>query len=58
MHFPLQVNPRELNLFYHHTSGRKRMIKKDGFFNLVDSEISWTEEEILEDSKNNYKFND
>jgi len=53
MQYPLQVNPRELNLFYHHASGRKRLIKKDGSFHLVDSEVIFNEAEILQNLKNN-----
>jgi bacillithiol biosynthesis cysteine-adding enzyme BshC len=45
--YPLQVNPRALNLFYHHESGRKRLIKTDQGFALHDSHISWSFEEIF-----------
>jgi bacillithiol biosynthesis cysteine-adding enzyme BshC len=53
MHYPLQVNPRELNLFYHHTTGRKRLTKNDGLFQLVDTNVRWTESELLNDLKDN-----
>ncbi len=47
MSFPLQVNPRDINLFYHHSEGRKRIQKSEGYFELVDTDVRWTESEIL-----------
>ncbi|MBK9107919.1 MAG: bacillithiol biosynthesis cysteine-adding enzyme BshC [Saprospiraceae bacterium] len=45
--FQLQVNPRELNLFYHHSSGRKRIVKLSAHhFSLVDNTKTWTLDEI------------
>ncbi|MBK6546372.1 MAG: bacillithiol biosynthesis cysteine-adding enzyme BshC [Saprospiraceae bacterium] len=51
--FPLQVNPRTLNLFYHHPSGRKRIAIEAGYFHLIDTDIKWTESEILNELKQN-----
>ncbi len=43
-----QVNPRELNLFYHHQSGRKRLIRLDEHhFSLADDSQKWTLAELL-----------
>lgn len=48
-----QVNPREINLFYHDPSGRKRIIKKsDTLFSLHDDSKSWTIETLLADINN------
>lgn len=45
--FLAQVNPRELNLFYHHPEGRKRMVFESGLYKLIDASNTWNQEEIL-----------
>lgn len=45
--FQLQVNPRELNLFYHHPQGRKRMVLESGTYKLIDAANQWTQVEII-----------
>lgn len=52
LNLTLQVNPRELNLFYHHDDGRKRITKKDGQYNLVDSTTYWNENEMQQELDN------
>jgi bacillithiol synthase len=47
MNLPLQVNPRDLNLFYHHSTGRRRIQKLDGKYNLVDTNVYWNESQII-----------
>jgi len=45
-----QVNPRDLNLFYHHPSGRKRLIRlAEHHFALADGSQDWTVSELLEE---------
>lgn len=46
--YPVQVNPREINLFYLKEGLRERIIEKEGKFFVHDQEISWTKEELLE----------
>lgn len=44
--FPVQVNPREINLFYLDKGLRERIIEKDGRFFVHENEISWSKEEL------------
>lgn len=43
----IQVNPREINLFYLDDSLRERILFKDGIYSVNNTSISWTEAEIL-----------
>ena len=45
--YPVQVNPREINLFYLDEGLRERIIEKDGKYFVHEKEISWTKEELL-----------
>ncbi|MEI2693734.1 MAG: bacillithiol biosynthesis cysteine-adding enzyme BshC [Saprospiraceae bacterium] len=51
--YQAQVNPRELNLFYHHAEGRKRMVFESGIYKLIDATNQWTQEEILTELESN-----
>lgn len=42
----IQVNPRDINLFYL-SEARNRIEKKDSIFQIVDTTMTFTEEEIL-----------
>ena len=44
--YKVQVNPREINLFYINEGLRERIIEKDGKFFVHDNQISWTREEM------------
>jgi bacillithiol biosynthesis cysteine-adding enzyme BshC len=44
--YGVQVNPREINLFYIKEGLRERIIEKDGKFFVHEQEISWTREEL------------
>lgn len=47
----VQVNPREINLFY--LSGTRNRVEADGdLFQIVDSDIKFTEEEVLNEIEN------
>jgi len=48
-----QLSPREINLFYLDKNLRSRIEKVGNTFNVVDTDISFTEEEIMELVKNN-----
>jgi len=43
----IQVNPREINLFYIKDGLRERIVEKDGVFSVLESEISWNQSELL-----------
>ncbi len=44
--FHIQVNPREINLFYLHNNLRNRIVKVGNHFEVLNSTIRFTEEEI------------
>ena len=45
--YKVQVNPREINLFYLSDGLRERIIEKDGLFYVDKTELKWSGEEIL-----------
>ena len=45
--FNVQVNPREINLFYLKEGLRERIVKQHGTYFVNDTDISFTEHEIL-----------
>ncbi|MGA8854784.1 MAG: bacillithiol biosynthesis cysteine-adding enzyme BshC, partial [Christiangramia sp.] len=47
--YNIQVNPREINLFYLTGQIRERIIEKDGEYFVHETEISWSKEEILQE---------
>ncbi len=47
--YNLQVNPREINLFYLHDNLRERVIREEDKFIVNNTEIAFTEAEILEE---------
>ncbi|MGY5850201.1 bacillithiol biosynthesis cysteine-adding enzyme BshC [Salegentibacter sp. F14] len=49
--YNVQVNPREINLFYLHNQYRERIIEKEGRYFVHETEITWTKEEILKELK-------
>lgn len=46
--YNVQVNTREINLFYMQKGLRERIIEKNGKFFVHGNEISWSREELLE----------
>jgi len=44
--YKIQVNPREINLFYLADALRERIILEKGIYKTADTGISWTKEEI------------
>ena len=52
LNYKLQVNPREINLFYLTDEIRERIIKRENKYFVHETEISWTETEILEEVEN------
>ncbi|MHA7058145.1 bacillithiol biosynthesis cysteine-adding enzyme BshC [Aquimarina sp. M1] len=47
--YKVQVNPREINLFYLSERLRERIIEKDGNFFVNDTEIIWSKSELLKE---------
>ncbi len=45
--FKIQVNPREINLFYLTDKIRERITLKNGVYSTVNNQFSWTKEEML-----------
>ncbi len=45
--YPIQVNPREINLFYIEDSLRERIVQKDNLYTINNTSISYTQEELL-----------
>ncbi|GAB4156763.1 MAG: bacillithiol biosynthesis cysteine-adding enzyme BshC [Winogradskyella sp.] len=43
----IQVNPREINLFYIHNGLRERIVFEDSIFKVLDTDIIWNKEELL-----------
>jgi len=48
----IQVNPRDINLFYIQENLRERIVFEEGVYNVLDTNISWTKEQILEEVDN------
>jgi bacillithiol biosynthesis cysteine-adding enzyme BshC len=48
--YPIQVNPREINLFYLEENKRIRIIKEDtNTYSLADQSIRWTKRDLLDE---------
>lgn len=47
--FPVQVNPRELNIFYIHDESRNRIVKSGDSFQVLNTNLVFTEPQILEE---------
>ncbi|NQX86032.1 MAG: bacillithiol biosynthesis cysteine-adding enzyme BshC [Flavobacteriaceae bacterium] len=45
--YPIQVNPRAINLFYLNHGIRERIIEENGVFRVNNTEISFSESELL-----------
>ncbi|MCT4629713.1 bacillithiol biosynthesis cysteine-adding enzyme BshC [Winogradskyella sp.] len=43
----IQVNPREINLFYINDDLRERIVFEDDRFKVLETELSWTKDELL-----------
>ncbi|PWG05406.1 bacillithiol biosynthesis cysteine-adding enzyme BshC [Polaribacter aquimarinus] len=53
--YKIQVNPREINLFYLGDDFRERIIFEDGIYKVNNTEITFSKDEILKELKNNPK---
>jgi bacillithiol biosynthesis cysteine-adding enzyme BshC len=53
--YKIQVNPREINLFYLGDNFRERIIFEDGFYKVNNTDISFSKAEILQEVEKNPK---
>ena len=54
-HYKIQVNPREINLFYLGDNFRERILYKDGLYKVNNTEITFTKSDILKEVEDNPK---
>jgi bacillithiol biosynthesis cysteine-adding enzyme BshC len=52
LNYKVQVNPREINLFYLTDDLRSRIVFEEGVFKVVDTNISFTKDTILKEVDN------
>ena len=45
----IQVNPRKINLFYCTNQQRNRIVEKDNFFTVLNTNISFSKQEIMDE---------
>jgi bacillithiol biosynthesis cysteine-adding enzyme BshC len=53
--YNVQVNPREINLFYIQDDLRERIVFENGNYNINNTQLSFSESEILTELENNPK---
>ena len=51
--YKIQVNPREINLFYLGKNSRERIIFEDGIYKVNNTEVTFTKDEILKEVEEN-----
>lgn len=51
--YGIQVNPRDINLFYLCDNLRERIVFEDGVYGVVNTDITWSQKEILAELHNN-----
>lgn len=47
--YPVQVQPREINLFYLHGKERSRIVKESDVYKIMDSDLVFSQEQIVEE---------
>ncbi|MCL6266486.1 bacillithiol biosynthesis cysteine-adding enzyme BshC [Flagellimonas myxillae] len=50
--YKIQVNPREINYFYHLDGIRERIVHQNGGFEVVDTDIKFSPDELKEELQN------
>ncbi len=50
--YKIQVNPREINLFYIKSGLRERIVEMDGTYQVLETDISWNKTQLLEEVEN------
>ena len=51
--YKIQVNPREINLFYIKDGLRERIVENEGIYQVFDTDIKWDPETIIDEVENN-----
>ncbi|MEO5571567.1 MAG: bacillithiol biosynthesis cysteine-adding enzyme BshC [Bacteroidia bacterium] len=51
-HYKVQVNPREVNLFYLRDGMRERIVKEGSQFTIHESQLKFSSDEIIDELKN------
>ena len=51
--YKVQVNPRAINLFYLHENSRERILLKNGVYQINNTDITFSKEEILKEVDKN-----
>ncbi|MEC3907420.1 bacillithiol biosynthesis cysteine-adding enzyme BshC [Tamlana sp. 2201CG12-4] len=46
--YKIQVNPREINLFYLKAGLRERIVFENGVYSVLNTDISWNESELMD----------
>ena len=49
--YKVQVNPREINLFYLDKGIRERIVEEEGSYLVNETDIKWTQKELLQELK-------
>ncbi len=49
--YPVQVNPREINLFYLYKEGRSRIVRDEHGYAVLDTELRFSESEMIRELK-------
>ncbi|MGM5470751.1 bacillithiol biosynthesis cysteine-adding enzyme BshC [Flavobacteriaceae bacterium LMO-SS05] len=47
--YKIQVNPREINLFYLRENLRERLVESDGIYSVFGTKITWNKSELLKE---------
>ena len=50
--YKIQVNPREINLFYLENNSRERIVFENGIYKILNSDIEFTKQAIFKELKN------
>lgn len=51
-HYKIQVNPREINLFYLSKKSRERILFEDGIYKVNNTNITWSKDKLLKEVNN------
>lgn len=49
LNYRIQVNPREINIFYIKDGLRERIVEKKGVYSVLDTSITWNEESLIQE---------
>lgn len=49
LNYKIQVNPREINIFYIKGGLRERIVEKNGVYSVLETSIAWNEETLIQE---------